>query len=56
MDLAQKLTLLKSRALWSGGYKNRYNKPGNMAWSNFSIKILDTNVDNFISDNSNWTR
>ena len=27
-----------------------------MVWSNFSIKILSINFDNFISDNSNWEK
>ena len=27
-----------------------------MIWSNFSIKILGINFDNFISDNSNWDK
>ena len=27
-----------------------------MEWSNFSIKILGINFDNFISDNSNWDK
>ena len=33
-----------------------YEKPGNMIWSNFSIKILGINFHNFISDNSNWEK
>ena len=27
-----------------------------MEWSNFSIKILCINLDNFISNNSNWNK
>ena len=27
-----------------------------MIWSNFSIKILGINFDNFISENSNWDK
>ena len=49
-----KINLDKSQALWPGSYKNRYHKPGNMIWSNISIKILGISFDNFISDNSNW--
>ena len=37
---SSKINLSKSQALWAGAYKNRYDKPGNMASSNFSIKIL----------------
>ena len=37
---------------WSGSYKDRYNKPRNMILSNVSIKILDINFGDFISDNS----
>ena len=42
--------------MWSGGYKDRYDKPGTIIWSNFSIKILGINFDNFVQDNSNWDR
>ena len=56
MHLVKKSTLIKSQALWSGSYNDRYGKPGNMIWSNFSIKILGINFDNFISDNSNWDK
>ena len=38
------------------GYKNRYDKPGTMAWSNFSIKILDITFDNFVPHTSNWDK
>ena len=53
---SSKINFNKSQALWSGNYKDRYDKPGNMIWSNFSIKILGINFDNFISDNSNWEK
>ena len=51
-----KINLCKSQALWVGGYKIRFDKPGNMEWSNFSIKIFGINFDNFISDNTNWDK
>ena len=51
-----KINFEKSQALWSGGYKDRYDKPGTMIWSNFSIKILGINFDNFVQDNSNWDK
>ena len=53
---SSKINLSKSQALWAGGFTNRYDKPENMEWSNFSIKILRINFDNFISDNSNWDK
>ena len=53
---SSKINLSKSLALWAGSYKNRYYKPENMEWSNFSVKILGINSDNFISDNSNWDK
>ena len=39
-----------------GAYKNRYGKPGKMAWSNFSIKILGITFDSFTPDNSIWDK
>ena len=51
-----KINLSKSQALWAGGYKNRYDKPENLEWSNFSIKVLGINFDNFVSNNSNWDK
>ena len=53
---SSEINLNKSQALWSGGYKDRYDKPGNMIWPNFSIKILGINFDNFVSDNLNWDK
>ena len=53
---SSKINFSKSQALWEGIYKNRYDKPENMEWSNFSIKILGINFNNFISGNSNWDK
>ena len=53
---SSKINLCKSQALWAGGYKNRFDKPGNMEWSNFSIKIFGINIDDFIADNTNWDK
>ena len=53
---SSKINLSKSQALWAGTYKNRYDKPGKMAWSNFSIKILGITFDNAVPDNSNWDK
>ena len=46
----------KSQALWTGDYKNRFDKPGAMVWSNFSIKILGINFGNTTLDNSIWDK
>ena len=53
---SSKSNIKKSQALWPGSYKDRCNKPGNMKWSNFSIKILGINFDNFVQDKSNWDK
>ena len=53
---SSKINFGKSQALWLGGYKDRYDKPGTMIWSNFSIKILGINFENFVQDNSNWEK
>ena len=34
----------------------KVNKPKKMEWSNFSIKIICINLDNFTSSNSNWDK
>ena len=53
---SSKINLSESQALWVGGYKNRYDKPGNMVWLNLYIKILGKNFNNFIPDNSIWDK
>ena len=53
---SSKINLSKSQALWAGTYKNRYDKPRKMVWSNFSIKILGITFDNAVPDNSNWDK
>ena len=53
---SSKINLSKSQALWAGSYKNRYDKPGKIVWSNFSIKILGITFDNAVPDNSNWDK
>ena len=45
---SSKINHSKSQALWAGGHKNRCDKPGNMKWSNLSIKILGINLENFV--------
>ena len=53
---SSKINLKKSQALWSGNYKDRYDKPRNMKWSNFFIKMLGINFDNFVPDKSDWDK
>ena len=53
MHLTQK-KLFKSQALRTGAYENRIDQPGQMEWSQFSIKLLGFNSGNSILDNSNW--
>ena len=53
---SSKINLSKSQALWAGTYKNRYDKPGKVAYFNFSIKILGIPFDNAVPDNSNWDK
>ena len=51
---SSKINFTKSHALWAGEYKNRFDKPGTMVWSNFSNKILGINFGNATLDNSIW--
>ena len=44
--------IFKSQALWTGAYKNRTNLPGQMEFSQFSIKILGIVFGNSILDKS----
>ena len=53
---SSKINLSKSQALWVGAYKNRFDKPGKMVWSNFSIKILGITFENYTPDNSIWEK
>ena len=53
---SSKINFTKSKALWAGDYKNRFDKPGNMVWSNLSIKILGINFANSNLDNSIWDK
>ena len=43
----------KSQALGVGTCKNKTDKPGQMAWSQFSINTLGVNFGNSALDNSN---
>ena len=53
---SSKINFTKSQALWAGDYKNRFDKPGAMVWSNLSIKILGINFGNATLDNSIWDK
>ena len=53
---SSKINLSKSQALWVGAYKNRFDKPGKMVWSNFSIKMLGITFENYTPDNSIWEK
>ena len=53
---SSKINFTKSHALWAGDYKNRFDKPGTMVWSNFSNKILGIHFGNTTLDNSIWDK
>ena len=40
-------------SLWAGAYESRIHQPGQMEWSQFSIKILGVNFGNSIVGNFN---
>ena len=53
---SSKINFTKSHTLWAGDYKNRFDKPGTMVWSNFSNKILGMHFGNATLDNSIWDK
>ena len=53
---SSKINVNKSQALQAGDYNNRFNTPGDMIWSNFSIKILGIKFGNFTLGNSIWDK
>ena len=53
---SSKINFSKSQALWVGAYKNRINEPGQIEWSQFSMKILGVKFGNSILDNSYWDK
>ena len=53
---SSKINFTKSQALWAGDYKNKFDKPGAMVWSNVFIKIIGINVGNATLDNSLWDK
>ena len=53
---SSKINFTKSQALWAGDYKNRFDKPGDMVWSNLYIIILGINFVNFTLENSVWDK
>ena len=51
---SSKTNFSKIHALWASTYRFRIDKPGQMVWSQFSIKILGVHFVNFVLDNNNW--
>ena len=51
---SSKLNFSKSQTLWSVAYKNRADKPRQMAWSQFGTKIVGAHFCNSAHDNMNW--
>ena len=47
---------MKNQALRLGTYKNRIDKPGNMMWPQFYVKMVDVNFDNFVLDTNNYDK
>ena len=59
LELSQKassssMNFSKCQILWGVAYKNRINKSRQMAWSQFSIKMVGVHFDNFAIDKRNW--
>ena len=52
---SSKVNFSKSQALDARSYR-RIDKTGQMAWSQFSIKILGVHFANSVLDNSNWDK
>ena len=53
---SSKINFSKSQILWTGAYKNGIDKPRQIAWPQFSIKIVGVNVDNSVHDIWNWDK
>ena len=53
---SSRINISKSQAVWVEVYKNRTDKPGQMALSNISIKIFGVNFGNYALNNSNWDK
>ena len=51
-----KLNFLKTKDYGLEHIKKRIDQPGQMQWSQFSIKILGVNFSNSTLDCSNWTK
>ena len=59
LELSQKasssnINFSKCQILWGVQYKNRINKSRQMAWSQFSIKMVGVHFDNSAIDKRNW--
>ena len=55
-DFSSKINFSKSQALQAVTYKNRTDKPGQMARSKLPIKMLMVNFVNSSLNNSNWNK
>ena len=51
-----KISFSKSQTLWGVAYKNRIDKPRQMAWSQFSIKMVRVHFHNSAHDNRSWDK
>ena len=53
---SSKINFTKSQTWLAGDYKNRFDKPGDMVYSSFSIKSLGINFGKTTLDNSIWDK
>ena len=53
---SSKINFSKSQTLWDVAYKNRIDKPKQMVWSQFSIKMSGVQFNNSAHDNRNWDK
>ena len=53
---SSKVNFSKSQASWGVAYKNRFDKPRQMAWPQLSIKMVVVYFHNSAHDNRNWDK
>ena len=51
-----KINFSKCQTLWGVAYKNTIDKPRQMAWSEFSIKVVGVHFHNSVHDNKTGTK
>ena len=61
LELSQKassseINFSKSQTLWAVAYKNRTDKPRQMAWSQYFIKVVGVHFHNSAHDSRNWDK